>query len=146
MLVKDLLKQKSRDPITVSKGTNVLAAMQLLIEHKISCLPIVDDDRRLIGIISDKDIFTAVYDRQDSFVAYKVADLMATDLIVGVETDDVNYIAGLMTNNRIRHIPIVERDRLTGLISVGDVVKAQMTTIEVENRYLRKYIHGEYPG
>ncbi|MCK4573406.1 MAG: CBS domain-containing protein [candidate division Zixibacteria bacterium] len=146
MLVQDLLKKQPKTIMTVGKGTNVLAAMQLLIDNNISCLPIVENDNRLIGIISDKDIFKAVYDRQDAFVAFKVGDLMETNLIVGVEADDINYIAGLMTNNRIRHIPIVDRDRIIGLISVGDIVKVQMKSMEVENRYLKLYIDGSYPG
>ena len=146
MLVKDLIKKHPKKIITADRDTNVLTAMQLLIENKISCLPVIEENDRLVGLISDKDIFTAVFSHQDSFATFKVADMMTTDLIVGVESDDINYIAGLMTNNRIRHIPIVDHDRLIGLISVGDVVKVQMTSMEVENRYLKLYINGGYPG
>jgi len=63
-----------------------------------------------------------------------------------VPDDEVSYIAGVMTNNRIRHVPIVENKQLAGLVSVGDVVKTQMENIQIENRYLKQYIDGSYPG
>ena len=75
-----------------------------------------------------------------------VTDIMTSNIIVGVETDELTYIAGLMTNNRIRHVPVVKADKLIGLISIGDVVKAQMSDMEVENRYLKQYIDGSYPA
>ena len=71
---------------------------------------------------------------------------MSTNLIVGLPEDDVAYIAGVMTENRIRHVPIVDRDRIIGLLSVGDIVKTQIENIKVENRYLWQYIEGSYPG
>lgn len=106
----------------------------------------MDENDKLIGIISDKDIFAAVYENQDTFTTLKVSDLMSSDLIVGIEDDDINYIAGIMTKNRIRHIPIMEKDKLLGLISIGDIVKAQMEDMEIENRYLKLYIDGTYPA
>jgi predicted transcriptional regulator len=75
-----------------------------------------------------------------------VGDLMSTHLIVGLPDDEVGYLAGIMTNNRIRHIPIVEGHRLAGLISIGDVVKIKLEDIQIENRYLREYIQDAYPA
>ena len=71
---------------------------------------------------------------------------MTTELIVGIEDDLVDYIATLMTNNRIRHIPIMRGASMIGLVSVGDVVKARLSDMAVENRYLKQYIRGDYPG
>lgn len=145
MLVKDMIKTKNRDLITIGNSENVLTAMKQLIKNKVSCLPVVGENNKLLGIISDKDIFKAVYENQDNFIAFKTGDLMSTNLIVGVEDDDLNYISGLMTKNHIRHIPIVNREKLIGLISIGDVVKANQENIEIENRYLKLYIDGNYP-
>jgi len=145
MQVKELLKSKQRDTITATSSTELLEAMRLLIDHKISCLPVLGATGELIGIVSDKDIFKAVFENRPDFKKFSVGDLMTTDLIVGLGDDDVNYIAGLMTENRIRHVPIVEKDKLIGLISQADVVKTQMEHIEVENRYLKLYIDGKYP-
>lgn len=146
MTVKEILASKSHSLITVKKSTQVSDAMKLLITNKISCLPVIDDDQSLLGIVSDKDIFKKVYDAPDSFGGAEVGELMTTDLIVGLSDDDVHYIAGIMTNNRIRHVPIVENNKIVGLISVGDVVKTQMEDIRIENRYLKEYIDGKYPG
>jgi CBS domain-containing protein len=146
MLASDILKIKGKEVITILEDVNIIDAMKILLEKKISCLPVVDGENCLIGIISDKDVFKAVYNNQDNYKDLNASQLMTTDLIVGVETDDVDYISGLMTKNRIRHIPIVEEMLLVGLISIGDVVKTKQKDIEIENRYLRQYIDGSYPG
>ncbi len=65
---------------------------------------------------------------------------MTTRLIIGVPDDEVSYVMGVMTHNRIRHLPIVSGDHLEGILSIGDVVKAQLEEVAVENRYLRDYI------
>lgn len=146
MIVSDILKLKGKNVITAHSDMNIIDAMKTLLENKISCLPVVDKENRLIGIISDKDIFKAVYHNQNNYKNLVASELMTSDLIVGVESDSVDYISGLMTNNRIRHIPIVETNMLVGLISIGDIVKTKQKNIEIENRYLRQYIDGSYPG
>jgi len=146
MQVKDILKTKDRDVVTASAGTPVPEAMKALISNKISCLPVVSDDRELKGIISDKDIFRKIHEDPEGFRDSTVGDLMTRDVIVGLLEDEIAYIAGVMTNNRIRHVPIVENSKLKGLVSVGDIVKTQMEKIEIENRYLKQYIGGDYPA
>ncbi len=146
MRVRELLQTKKSRIITASPATPVRRAMALMVEHQISCLPVLDENDGLMGIISDKDIFRAVYERMLGFESLTVGNLMTTGLIVGCESDEISYIAGIMTNNRIRHVPIVDGDKLIGLVSVGDIVKTQMTHYEIENRYLWQYINGSYPG
>ena len=126
MLVKDLLQSKSKKLVTATASTKLKDAMESLISNKISCLPVIDDKNRLIGIISDKDIFRHAYAKPDSFQDEIVGDVMTTNLIVGIVDDELAYIAGIMTENRIRHVPIVERDHIIGLLSVGDIVKTQI--------------------
>lgn len=146
MIASDILEIKGKEVITILEDVNIIDAMKILLENKISCLPVVDGENCLLGIISDKDIFKAVYNNQDNYKNLNASQLMTKDLIVGVESDSVDYISGLMTKNRIRHIPIVEEMFLVGLISIGDVVKTKQKNIEIENRYLRQYIDGSYPG
>jgi len=146
MLVKDCLARKDHSLITVGPEVPVPQAMKLLISNRISCLPVLSGESRLIGIISDKDIFTHAFHDPAGFTKATVGDLMTTELIVGVADDSVDYIGSVMTKNRIRHVPIVENDRLIGLLSIGDVVKSQLSNMEVENRYLRQYIGDKYPG
>ncbi len=146
MLVKDILQAKDKRLITVGPDATLKQAMELLLKNKISSLPVLDDDEKLIGIISDKDIFRKAYEDAQGFQSKTVGDCMSTNLIVGLPEDDLAYIAGVMTENRIRHVPIVHREKIIGLLSVGDIVKTQMEHIKVENRYLWQYIEGTYPG
>jgi CBS domain-containing protein len=146
MTVKDLLAGKPKSVITTRPDTIVEQAMGQLLQHKISCLPVVDDNLRLMGIIAEKDIFRCAYESGDDFRKKQVSELMTVDLIVGVPDDSIGYMAGLMTQNRIRHIPIVQGESLVGLVSVGDIVKTQMENMQIENRYLKQYIEGGYPG
>ena len=146
MKVADFMKDRTRQIITTKADTKVRDAMALLIDSKISCLPVVSDRNELQGIISDKDIFRAAFENPTDFTKSEVRDLMSTDLIVGLADDDFDYIAGLMTKNRIRHVPIVENKLLVGLLSLGDIVKSQLKSIEIENRYLKMYIEDAYPG
>ncbi|MEW6412155.1 MAG: CBS domain-containing protein [Candidatus Zixiibacteriota bacterium] len=140
------MKAQTKSLVTAKMSTTIPDAMRLMIENRISCLLITEGEGRLKGIISDKDIFKACRDYCHEFANKTIADLATTDVIVGVDNDDLNYIAHLMTQNRIRHIPIVDGEQLVGLVSIGDVVKAQMDDIRVENRYLKQYIDGTYPG
>ena len=145
MTVKELLDTKNGTLHTISQHTTIVKAMECLIQNKISSLPIIEKDC-LIGIISDKDIFKAIFENRSHFDELTVADFMERDVIVGVKDDNIEYISNLMTKNRIRHIPIVTEDKLIGLISIGDIVKAKEKNIEFENRYLKQYIDGSYPG
>jgi CBS domain-containing protein len=146
MRVRDLLGN-NRGPVhTITPMGTVLEAMARLIEHKISCLPVLDEGDDLIGIVSDKDIFRLVFENRRGFEQVPVSDIMSTNLIVGLPDDDLNYIASVMTENRVRHIPIVDGPRLIGLVSQGDIVKKQLRDTQFENRYLRAYIQGDYPA
>ncbi len=146
MLVKDLLKDKQRDVVTIQPTDRVDMAMARLLENKISCLPVVNAGGDLVGIISDKDVFKAAYEHDREFKQKAVGDLMSTDLIIGLLDDEIEYIAGIMTNNRIRHVPIMDNGKMVNLLSVGDIVKAQMRDMKTQNRYLWMYIDGTYPG
>lgn len=132
--------------ITIEAGQTLSLAMQLLLDHRISCLPVIEGEDTLIGIISDKDIFRKVHETDGKYQAVTVGEAMTTDLIIGLPTDKVSYIARIMTENRIRHVPVCKDARIIGLVSIGDIVKTQIDDIEGENRYLKQYIKGEYPG
>ena len=146
MLSREILEKKGLKLITTSPETGLKKAMEELLKNKISCLPVLGKDDQLIGIVSDKDIFAAIYKDAAVIEIGTVGEIMTENLIVGVADDNADYIAGLMTKNKIRHIPIVEKDKLIGLLSIGDIVKARLSNMEVENRYLKNYIDGTYPG
>lgn len=136
MLVKTMLEKKPKEVVTASVATTIDEAMDMLIKHQIGCLPVLDADSKLIGIISDKDIFEKVHQTKGQYQDLKVQDLMKTELIVGLPDDDIDYIAGLMEKNYIRHVPIVDGDNVVGMISLRDIHKTYVRNKEVENRYL----------
>lgn len=140
MRIATLLEHKSKTIVTASPSISIDEAMDLLINNKIGCLPVVDDGGKLIGIVSDKDIFKRIHQTKGDYHSLKVQDVMATDLIIGLPDDDIAYIAGVMDKNWIRHVPIVEGERVIGLVSLRDIVKAQAKNIEIENRYLDLYL------
>jgi CBS domain-containing protein len=136
MLVKTMLENKPKEVLTTSVSTTIDEAMGLLIEHQIGCLPVIDANQKLIGIISDKDIFEKVHQTKGQYQDLKVEDLMKTELIVGLPDDDIDYIAGLMDKNYIRHVPIVDGDTVVGMVSLRDIHKTYVKNKEIETRYL----------
>lgn len=136
MQVKTLLESKPKQIVSSNPLTSIDEAMGLLITNNIGCLPVVDDENMLVGILSDKDIFARIYQTKGNYQSLKVEDVMTTNLIVGLPSDDIEYIAGVMEKNSIRHVPIVDGEQLIGLISLRDIVRTQTVAREVENRYL----------
>ena len=99
MKVKDVLRNKTWDMITAESSTNILAAMELLIDNQIGCLPIMGMNKQLVGLVSDTDIFKTIYRNQDSYKDFTVGNLMTTDVIVGLPEDELDYIGGVMDKN-----------------------------------------------
>ncbi len=136
MLVKAMLEQKPKEIVTASAETSIEEAMGMLIKNQIGCLPIIDKNQKLLGIISDKDIFEKIHQTKGQYQSLKIQDLMKTELIVGLPEDDINYIAGIMDKNWIRHVPIVDGENVIGMVSLRDIHKNYVKAKEVENRYL----------
>ncbi|MGA2192692.1 MAG: CBS domain-containing protein [Nitrospirota bacterium] len=145
MKINDIL-DTSRGVITVAVNEKVSTALKTLIDNNISCLPVVDSEGGLLGIISERDILREVSANSGSLNSRLVADAMTKDILIGLVQDDLDYIMNIMSKNNIRHIPIMSGNTLTGIISIRDVVKGLMHKVEAENRYLKDYIEGKYEG
>ena len=146
MKVKDVLAAKGSRVITIEPGTAVLDAMSIFSANRVGSLLVVDKSEAILGIIAARDVLMAVINHLDDIKSITVDKIMTTNLIVGTEDDTIDYIQAIMTENRVRHIPIVDGKNLKGLVSIGDVVKAQLKAHAVENRYLKDYIADKYPG
>jgi len=142
MKVRDVLKNKGPLTITIHPEKTLRSAMGLMIDNQVGALPVMCDDGGLVGIITERDLFRYCYHNKGLDASAVVADTMTQELIVGVTDDSLDYIARVMTKNRIRHVPIVEDERLVGIISIGDVIKARLEDVSVTNRYLLEYING----
>jgi len=140
MRVRALLETKP-SPIVIAKpSTGIDEAMELLIGNNIGCLPVVDSTGHLAGIVSDKDIFKKIHETKGEYHGLSVKDVMTTEVIVGVPDDEIEYIAGVMDKNWIRHIPIMEGEDLIGVVSLRDVNKSLVKSTKSENRYLNMYM------
>jgi len=141
MTVEEILRAKGTDVFTVVPGVLLSHVTELLVEHNCGSLVVVDAEgsRKMVGIVTERDILRACAKGQ-SLHEVKVGDAMSTKLITGRASDTVTKTMGLMTENRIRHLPVVEDDSLAGIISIGDVVKAQHDHLSAENHYLKSYI------
>jgi len=146
MKVKEILATKGSRVITVEENTSVIDAMSIFSANRIGSLLVVDKDDTIQGIIGAKDVLMAVVNHLDDIKTLTVDKIMTCDLIVATEDDDINYIQAVMTENRVRHIPILADKELKGIVSIGDVVKVQLKEKDVENKYLKDYIADKYPG
>jgi CBS domain-containing protein len=146
MKVKEILKGKGTEVATVGAEETIYDAIKKLVEKNIGSLLVVDDKGAIAGIITERDILKECDKRFQSLDEIKVGDVMTKKLIVASPDDDVDYVENIMTENRIRHLPIVSGENLEGIISIGDLVNVQRAQCKVENRYLKAYISGDYPG
>jgi CBS domain-containing protein len=141
MKIRDILRTKDDGVLTIGPEEPVLAAVRKLSEHRIGAL-VVRSGEDILGIISERDVLNLVAREPEAVADALVQDIMTQDLIVGVSDDDLDYAMNVMTNNRIRHLPIMTEQRLEGMLSIGDVVDAVRKKVESENRHLKDYIRG----
>lgn len=141
MKIRDVLRTKGSEVIQIEPGRSVIDAVRRLSEHRIGAL-VVTLEGQIEGVISERDVMNLMADRPDALAVTTVGDIMTTDVIVGVPTDDLDYVMNIMTNNKIRHLPIVDDGGLAGILSIGDVVNEVRRSVETENRHLRDYIQG----
>lgn len=146
MKVKEILKGKGAEVATVRVEETLYHAVKKLVEKNIGSLLVVDEKGAIAGIITERDILKQCDQRFQSLGETKVKEVMTKKLIVASPEDDIDYVENIMTENRIRHLPIVSGEKLEGIISIGDLVNVQRAQCKVENRYLKAYISGDYPG
>ena len=147
MKVKDILRVKGSKVYTVSENATLMAATGKLFSNKIGSLIVVNDAEEIVGIVAPNDILKAVHEGcVENCSLQRVHQVMTRNMICASEEDTLDYIQAVMTENRIRHIPIMDKKELKGLVSIGDVVNAQIKVHKVENHYLKDYIEGKYPG
>ncbi len=141
MLLKDILLKKSPKVISVQTGTQVIDAVKVMVENKIGAVIIVDGEN-IIGIFSERDHLKATATGTPHPGTTIIDDYMTRDLVVGLNSDTVEAAMAMMTEKRVRHLPIMDNEKLVGIVSIGDVVKAVASKQESELRYLKDYVHG----
>lgn len=140
MKLRTILRGKGQSVHSVSPTDTLGRAVDTLVSNNCGAL-IVLDNGRMAGIISERDVLRACAELKTPMEA-TVADRMTTELVTATPDDDVEHVMGLMTNHRIRHLPILDGDELAGVISIGDIVKSQHDELSKENQFLKQYIQG----
>jgi CBS domain-containing protein len=143
MTLRDILAAKGPLVHTIDVGAALDDVVQKLVHHNCGSLIVVDarsPSGRMVGIITERDILRACARHPAALSTMTVADAMTANVVVGGPNDSVEDTMGLMTDKRIRHLPVVESGELLGLVSIGDVVKTQHDRLTMENHYLKNYI------
>ncbi len=142
MKIESILATKSLNVITVRPDQSLKDAIDLLVEHDIGALIVVDELGQPVGIISERDIIREAA-RTETLLAQTVARVMTKDLIVCSPQDDLGAVLQTMIARHFRHLPIVEQKRLIGLISIRDVLKVQLDEYQGEVDTLTEIIEGQ---
>ncbi len=124
MNIKRILAVKGSNVFTVGPEDSIRYAISQLNQRRIGALVVTDQERRVIGILSERDIIRYI-DSSDPDLDKAVSLVMTHNVVTGEPEDDVHAVAHVMTERRFRHLPVVEHGRLIGIISIGDVLKAQ---------------------
>jgi CBS domain-containing protein len=125
MNIASILARKGGKVVTCLSEQSIREALALLAEHNIGALVVVDQSGLPLGMLSERDIVREAA-RDERFFGRTVAEIMTRDAIVGVPEDDLRAVRHTMTDRRIRHVPVVAEARLVGIVSIGDVVKAEL--------------------
>jgi CBS domain-containing protein len=140
MTVKAILSRKGIDVVTIEPSATLQAAIATLAEHRIGALMVLGADRRVIGILSERDIVRTFAEFGAEALTKRLAQIMTRQVATCGEADTAVSIMERMTTSRVRHIPVVDRDRLVGIVSIGDIVKRHVDALHSESEALREYI------
>ncbi len=138
MTVREILERKGTTIYTTAPKATLLEAAQLMMKYRIGSLLVVVDGN-LMGIFTERDLLRVAATGK-VLSEIRVEEAMTRGVITGKADDSVTDVMKLLTEKRVRHLPILEENRLVGLISIGDVVKAQYEALEFENHLLKSYI------
>ena len=139
MTIAAVIRTKGSAVETVASGASVSEAVGKLGEKRIGALPVVEDGR-IVGIISERDVIYSLRDHGPEVLDWPVSQVMSAPAITAELDTDVLAALGLMTQRRIRHLPVVEGGAIRGIVSIGDLVKYRMERIEAEAEAMRAYI------
>ncbi len=139
MTVKAILSQKGRNVVTIHPTRTLAEAADILTRHGIGAL-IVRAEKGVDGILSERDIVRAAAKFGSAALARPVEDVMTRRVVSCSERDTVGNLMEMMTDGKFRHLPVLEDGELTGIVSIGDIVKYRLAEIEREQNALREYI------
>ena len=142
MRISDVLRAKGTQVVTITPDTTVRSLLTVLAEHRIGAVVVSHDGTSVDGIVSERDIVRALALRGDAVMSEQVTAIYTADVHTVTPETALDEVAGMMTERRIRHAPVVVDGRLRGIVSIGDVVKTRIGELETERAALTDYITG----
>lgn len=137
MLIEDILLRKGRRIVSIAPGAKLAAAVELMAYEQVGALVVLDERDRLLGLVSEREVVLATAALGKTSLSAPVHEVMAVGGPVAIPHDTVAKIMQVMTVNRARHVPVVNDDRVVGLVSIGDVVKSRLQEKIEENAVLQ---------
>ncbi len=140
MTAARILERKKSGTVTIRSDATIAQAVATLSEHNIGALVVSDDGVTVAGILSERDIIRALAKGEAGLLERQVASLMVREVQTVAPSDSAHLMLARMTDGRFRHLPVMENGRLTGLVSIGDVVKLRLDDLLSEAEAMREYI------
>jgi CBS domain-containing protein len=140
MHVKNILSAKGSNVFSIEPTATLETAVRTLAEHKIGALLVFGPDRRIIGILSERDIVRVLAEQGADVLTKPLAQVMTRKVFTCNPAETIGVIMERMTAGKFRHVPVIEQDQVVGVVSIGDVVKYRLQEMEHESAALRDYI------
>jgi CBS domain-containing protein len=142
MRISDVLRHKGAEVATVRGDATVSELLSRLAQHNVGALVVSDDGTTVAGIVSERDVVRRLHVEGEGLLHHRVRDIMTADVATCEPDHAVDDLMRVMTERRIRHVPVVVDGRLAGLVSIGDVVKSRIGELEDSAHQLENYITG----
>jgi CBS domain-containing protein len=140
MHVKNILSVKGGNVVSIEPAATLEIAVRTLAQHKIGALLVLGPDRRIIGILSERDIVRVLSEQGASALTQPLAQVMTRKVFTCSPSETIGVIMERMTAGKFRHVPVIDQDQVVGVVSIGDVVKYRLQEMEHESAALRDYI------
>jgi CBS domain-containing protein len=142
MKISDIVRHKGSEVVTITPDDSVRDLLARLAEHNIGALVVVRGET-VVGIVSERDVVRRLHHEGEQVLSATVGTLMTPTVITAGLDDSLDSLASAMTDNRVRHVPILSGGKLVGIVSIGDVVAGRIRQLEAERHQLETYItHG----
>lgn len=138
--LKEVLSKKGGQPVIVPEASTVASAIRTMNEHRVGSVMVQAPSGEPMGILTERDVVRLYAEGESDFETMLIKDWMTTEMKVGKPDDTVSEVLALMTVKRFRHLPVVEGGKMVGVVSIGDLVKAQLDETALEAQLLREYI------
>ncbi|MFE5286313.1 CBS domain-containing protein [Nocardia sp. NPDC056611] len=141
MRISEILRRKGGEVVTIAPDATVRELLRILAAHNVGAVIVSPDGTAMAGIVSERDIVRRLYRDGAPLLDSPVSTIMTAALHTCSPDDNVETLNAIMTEHRIRHLPVLEDGRMIGIVSIGDVVKSQISELETEREALVRYLH-----